>query len=197
MRRLFIVGAKLLGLLCLWWAIFMILQTISFSSMFFGGWPRDSYWVIGALLYGAGLLAYFVLAVCFAFILLFRTEWIADKVGLDRHTELPGWPHERKLLSLGIVLLGFYVLAHAIPGVAKSSLSLLAEFLRVWAPGYRDIATFFLHYVIPVLRDVLEVAVGLLLILMPARIIRWLEKAQNALQRKLIKPQPSVEKAEP
>jgi hypothetical protein len=196
MRRLFIVGAKILGLLCLWWAIFITLQTISFGSTFFGGWNRDSYWAIAALLYGGGLLAYFVLAVCFALVLLFRTEWIADKVRLDKDTELPGWPDERKLLSLGIVLLGFYVLAHAIPGVAKSSLSLLGVFWRMWTPGYRDIPTFFLQYVIPVFRDVLEVAVGLLLILMPSRIIHWLEKAQNALQRKLTKPQPTIGEGE-
>ncbi len=196
MRRLFIVGAKLLGLLCLWWAIYITLQIISYQMIFLPGHLRDSFWLIGVLLNVAGLLVYFVLAVLFALVLLFRTEWIADKVRLVKDTELPGSSDGHNLLRLGIVLLGFYVLTHAIPGVAKSSLTLLGEFWLKRQPGYRDIASFFLQYVIPVLSRVLEVAVGLLLILMPARIIHWLEKAQNALQRKLTKPQPTVGEGE-
>ncbi len=197
MRRLFIVGTKLLGLLCLWWAIFLTLQIISFSSvMFLGGQTSDSYGVIGVLLHVIGLLAYFVLAIWFANVLLFRTCWIAEKVGLDKDSELPGWPEEHKLLSLGIVLLGFYVLAHAIPEFVKSSLTLLGDFWLKQSPGYRGTATFFLHYVIPVLRDVLELAVGFFLILMPSRIIQWVEKAQKTLERKLTRTEGCVEEDE-
>lgn len=197
MRRLFIVGAKLLGLQCLWWAIFTTLQIMSYSNtLFVFERPYDSYRVIRVLLYGVGLLAYFVLAIYFASILLLRTYWLAEKVGFDKDSELPGWPEEHKLLSLGIVLLGFYVLVTAIPGFAKSSLTLLGNFLDNKSPGYKTTATFFLLWVIPVLRDVLSVTVGFFLILMPSRIIQWLQKAQKSLDHKLTRPEENVEKDE-
>ena len=189
MRRLFIVGAKLLGLLCLWWAIFTTIQIISFGGMFFLGEKHDTNWVlaVSATLYGVGLLAYFVLAIWFAMILLLRTEWLAEKVGLEKDSELTGWPEEKKLLNLGVVLLGFYVLVYAIPDFVKSSLTLFSEFLLRWPPEYRDVGSFLMHYGIPVFKDVIGVAIGFLLILMPNRIIGWAEKLQKKLECKLTK----------
>ena len=197
MRRLFIVGAKLLGLLCLWWAISTTIQLISFGSVVVMVKRADVLDRVAiVLVYGVGLLAYFVLAVWFALVLLFRTEWIADKVRLEKDSDLPGWPEQNKLLSLGVVLLGFYVLAHAIPEAVKSSLTLLGDLWLKTQPEYRDWTTIFLQYVIPVLRDVLGVAVGCLLILMPTRIIQWAKKAQKTLDHKLTKQEGHLEKGE-
>lgn len=186
MKRLFIVGVKLLGLLCLWWAIFTTLQIISYGGMILGLDRPGTRWVLAAILYGTGLLAYVVFSIWFAVVLLFRTEWVAEKVGLGEDTQLPGWPEEKKLLILGVVLLGLYVLADAIPGFAKSLLSLFGTFFLGQPPGYRNETTLLLmRYVIPLLKDILQVAVGGLLILMPVRIIGWLERWQEALDRKL------------
>jgi hypothetical protein len=52
-------------------------------------------------------------------------------------------------------------------------------------PGYRDAAGFFIRYVIPVLGDLIEVGVGVLLILMPTRTMGWVERLQESLERKL------------
>lgn len=146
MRQLFIVGAKLLGLLCLWWAISAATQIISYGGVIFS---PSSNWA-SAVLFGLGLIAYFILAIWFAAILLIRTEWLADKVGVDKDSELGVWPGEKKLLNLGVMLLGFYVLVYAVPSFVQSSLTLFGMFLLTRPPGYRDATSFLVHYVIPV-----------------------------------------------
>jgi hypothetical protein len=199
MRRLFIVGAKLLGLFGIWSAIFVILQIISFGQMLqFGSMHYGENWifVVSIILYVLGSIGCFILSIWFSTILLLRTEWLADKVGLDKDNELSGWLEEKKLLNLGILLLGFYVLISAVPGFVKSSLTLLGTFLLTNPPGLRDVPTRLIHYAIPVFINFLELAIGVLLILMPVRIIGWVEKLQKKLESKLVKTEELNEKGD-
>jgi hypothetical protein len=186
MRRLFIVGAKLLGLVCLWWGIFATLQILSYSAMFFGNQAYQSP-LIATLLNILGLIIYFVLAVCFAWILLFRTNWVADKVGLDKDDVLPSWPQEHKLLYLGIVLLGLYVLTHAIPGFAKSLFTLAGNFRN-----QRNSAFF----IVPLFTNIIETILGVLLIIMPGRIIELIDKVQKKLGKNSNMPEQNIPKEE-
>ncbi len=181
MRRLFIVGAKILGLQYLWWAIFTTLQAVSYGGMFSF---RDVYGtgrILPMIFYGLALLGYFILAVWFASVLLLRTEWLADKVGLKKDSELAGWPEEKKLLNLGIMLLGFYVLAYAIPEFVKSSLTLFGRLAYMEQLGNGSGSNLLVYHVIPFISDILAVAIGVLMVLISARIIVWLEKLQKKL----------------
>jgi hypothetical protein len=189
MRRLFIVGAKLLGLICIWWAIVISTQIMSVGGLLSFTHMRQLTYsdVISVILFLVGLLAFIALTIWFLTILLLRTEWLADKVGLDKDDELAGWPEEKKLLRLGLLLLGFYVLAYAIPDTVKSSLTLLGEYFIMRPSRFRGASSFLLHYVIPILVNLVGVSIGFLLVLMPTRIIGWVENKQKKYEYKLSK----------
>lgn len=113
MRGLFIVGAKLLGIYLLYWAIMSILVSISFllhaSS---GGTPFSS-----ELFEKTIVLMNFSIVLIFVFVLLFKTEWLADKIKLPGdslgHTAVVTSAN----LRLGIVFIGIYIFVTHIGGL--------------------------------------------------------------------------------
>lgn len=184
MRRLFIVGAKIIGLICLFWAITTTLQIISYIGMSFGGTPDNSLWYISILFYAMGATAYVILSLWFSIVLLFRTEWLATKIKLEKDSDLPHRPELNTLLNLGIILVGLYILASAIPGLGKSASTFIGMLFRISGVNVSLPYIIFL-YLIPFLMDVFKVAIGLIFVLMPARLISFTEKWQNKINHKL------------
>ena len=95
MRNLFIVAAKILGLFQ-FAAAFQKLPVSSFLM-----WRHESFEMLLHNLFIPLLL------IAFAFVLVFKTAWLADKVGLADKTESPTLNRD-DLLAAGLKLLGLY-----------------------------------------------------------------------------------------
>jgi len=99
MRNLFIVAAKIIGLLqfCAAFKYFIV-----FDKQRLGYW-RDA---LGVLIENSSALFVFALA----YVLVVKTEWLADKVGLreKENSELPV-PSRGDLLAVGLKLIGVYM----------------------------------------------------------------------------------------
>lgn len=112
MRNLFIVLAKVVGLL-------QISTTISYLYVLNGylaevGYSED--WLAGLCRHLGSIIGTCVnmgLILGFVWVLLFYTNWIADRLGLPEG-ELDV-PEPSSFLRIGIKLLGIYVLVEAVP----------------------------------------------------------------------------------
>ncbi len=120
MKKLFIVAAKLIGLLALYWALSTLVQIAgAFAFMFRsmldseGNSPaaRILCWVIGNVLYGG-------LTFILSYLLMFKTEWIASKLNVPDEN-IPSLPQNQKLLKGGVILLGLYFFLFSIPTLTK------------------------------------------------------------------------------
>jgi hypothetical protein len=116
MRRLFLVLAKLIGFIQLYWS-FATLAQIGFSieMLTSEGKPEIHSMIKWGL---AGFGAYFLLTLGLALILLAKTDWLADKLGIsdDTGTSIVS---EATLLSAGMRLIGMYVAVMAAPALTK------------------------------------------------------------------------------
>ena len=115
MRNLFLVGAKLLGMLGLYWTILIIPQ-IGFLLGANAQMNEDNF--SGAWMF-SGLLLYFLLSLAFGLILIFRTEKVADLLRIKKAEVQEIKPKTDDMLRIGIILVGIFLLASAIPEFAK------------------------------------------------------------------------------
>jgi len=95
MRNLFIVAAKILGL-------FQFCSALEKFSK--SGFPFSSHDLIGIF-----FQSFFTtpLLIALAFVLVFKTDWLADKVGLADKTESPSLTRD-DLLAAGLKILGLF-----------------------------------------------------------------------------------------
>ncbi len=177
--------------MCLWQAVSATIHLVSYGNLFaFHGDAGFWYWLTGIVVYFAGLIIYVSLSIWFAYILLCRSEWLARKVGIDEQGSVPNWPGEKKLLNLGIILLGIYISSFAIPRVVRSlSLSLGNSYF--WHGNSQNFYSLLSADILPVLADVLQVCIGFAMIVWPGRIMRCIERIQKRFDR------PAVEAAAP
>ena len=118
MREWFIVGSKLLGIYFLYQAIISILNStgLFFSLMMSSNsfFPKESSTEV--LLITAFTI---VVAIGCALPLLFKAEWIADKLKLPtiNHSPRPAFTNEK--LQPGIILIGIYIFTIKLGGLAK------------------------------------------------------------------------------
>jgi hypothetical protein len=115
MRNIFLAGAKLLGILGLYWAILIIPQ-IGFFLGIQTPMSEDNY--SGAWIFSA-ILLYFLFAFGFGLTLIFRTEKIAEILKIKETKELVFNQKTDEMLRIGIILVGIFLLASAIPELAK------------------------------------------------------------------------------
>ena len=115
MRNLFLVGAKLLGILGLYWAILIIPQI----GFFLGANAQMNEGNFSGAWMFSGILLYFLLAFAFGLILIFRTEKIADLLKIKESEVQEIMPKTDDMLRIGIILVGIFLLASAIPEFAK------------------------------------------------------------------------------
>lgn len=119
MKRLFLVLAKLVGLLQLYWALIIFMQ-IGFTLRIVGRSESTHVGQILVSLIGIGM--YFALSIGMAWILLARTEWLADKLKLHDDGKVEGLD-KHPVLLVGVKLIGVYVTVYAIPSLAKALLA--------------------------------------------------------------------------
>lgn len=124
MRRLFLVLAKLVGLLQLYWALVGFMQMATIFAVFARGESSQVNQVLISLI---GVVVYFALSLGMAWLLLARTEWLADKLRIqdDGQAEELG---KHPVLLVGIKLIGIYVTVHAIPSFVR----VLLESRQIW-----------------------------------------------------------------
>ena len=115
MRNVFLVGAKLLGILALYWAIIIIPQIcLSVSARF----PDiDLGCVIG------GWMLYFSISLFFAICLLFKTEEIANILSIYENREEIMKPTADQFLVIGIILIGTFLISTALPKLTETLFS--------------------------------------------------------------------------
>ena len=102
MRRLFIVLAKIIGLLQVYWGLTYFFSIVIFirnmGQMASSGADSSMSQVLGILLYA-------VLAFGTAWLLLFKTEWLADKIKVESDNELPSLSQD-VVLNVGVKIIG-------------------------------------------------------------------------------------------
>jgi hypothetical protein len=118
MRRLFLVLAKLAGLVLVYLALVNVIQ-IGFTIHVMTGpaAPPGGQAISGAL----GIFLCFCLSLAMAWLLLARTEWLADRLRI-REDAATGIPGDDVILRTGIALIGVYVTVNAIPAFARAIL---------------------------------------------------------------------------
>jgi hypothetical protein len=125
MRRLFIVLAKVAGLLQLYWTLASFLNVGSMFFTMLGRSDSDA----NSIFY-IGLFLSLVLLFGTSWLFLFRTEWLADRLKIQGDDEI-GNVDMQAVLRAGMRLVGIYVLIYAVPhfvGIMAGSFSLpLAE----------------------------------------------------------------------
>ena len=115
MRNIFLAGAKLLGILGLYWAILIIPQIGFFLGI--QNPINEEYYSISWIF--SGIFLYFLLSLVFGLILIFRTEKIADMLKIKEPEKQEFKPKADDMLRIGIILVGIFLLASAIPEFAK------------------------------------------------------------------------------
>ena len=126
MRRLFIVLAKIIGLLQIYWGLTYLSSISLFISQLAVITSTEPAQPMQYVIQSGGIVFFSLLCFGMAWLLLARTEWLADKLNVQEEGE----SRELKddvILRVGIKLIGVYVTVYAIPALAKA-LSELATF---------------------------------------------------------------------
>ena len=173
MRRLFIVLAKLIGLLQIYWG----LTYLSSISLFIGQMARmESSEASQIAIQIGGILGFAVLAFGMAWLLLTRTQWIADKLRIEADDQLPVLSDD-VVLNAGIKVVGVYILAGAIPGLIKSVSE--ASAWGLWDGRLTAIWT-------KILPSVLQVALALLLTIRTNFVLNLLAKGEKTQGKRIV-----------
>lgn len=173
MRRLFIVLAKIFGLLQLYWALATFMQVgFAISMMSRSSVMDDGGQYIAGL---AGTVIYFVVSVGVALILLIRTDWLADKLKIQADGE-SGEIKEGTLLRSGVKLIGVYIVAHAIPSFART----VTDY-GLLAGGILES-----HFWTRIIPAVLPLVLGTLLAIRADRVLALITKAEQAEGKRVI-----------
>lgn len=173
MRRIFIVFAKLIGLLQIYWT----LTYLSSIALFIGQVAKMESSELGqrAIQIG-GILGFALLAFGMAWLLLARTEWIADKLKIQSNEPLPALSDD-VVLQAGIKVVGVYILANAIPGLARSIAEVCAYGL--WEGQLMGIWT-------KIIPSALKIALALLLAIRTDRVVNLLAKGEKTQGKQII-----------
>ncbi len=110
MRRLFLVFAKLFGL----FQIFSVLQAVVTVFMMLSQMVLKP--SVDAMAYIIVPVVVAVVEFLFFWIMVFKTEWLADRLGLS-DGEIILTVNKDVILNLGIQLVGLYVLITALPSL--------------------------------------------------------------------------------
>ena len=120
MKPLFLVLAKLTGLLHLYWTVALGLQmAMMFSAIGGLGSPGTGAIAIA----GLAVALYSILAIWIAWILLVRTDWLAGKLGIQDSADM-AFPAPAALLLVGVQLIGIYAAVQAVPALVRALLAI-------------------------------------------------------------------------
>ncbi len=133
MRKMFLVAAKLLGLMQFYWALGNFLQL---------GWCLFGYFSAGTsaqvqaelLLSLTSVVVYFITELCMAWLLIARTAWLADRLGILDADGVAGIERQ-SVLAVGVKLIGVYVTVHAFPILIRTIWGTYAVWADHMPPG--------------------------------------------------------------
>lgn len=162
MRSTFIVLGKLMGLLM----FYIVIAGIGYSipaiatSLSKGTSEESGFWM------ALSWVVYLALLTVLAFMMIFKTDRVANWVGLRENEDVAKSPSVEATLLAGIALIGIYILVRTLPEFAAYLLQMPA-YLDMFdiAPSIND----FVHYG-------LRMALALLLIFKPRAIARFIAK---------------------
>ncbi|MDY0148968.1 MAG: hypothetical protein RBT03_02645 [Kiritimatiellia bacterium] len=173
MRRIFIVLAKLIGLLQIYWGL-MYIPSI---AIFIGQMVRMESSGFGQLaIQMGGILGFVFINFGMAWLLLARTEWMADTLKIEAHDPLPVLS-DAIVLQAGIKVVGVYILAKAIPGLVKAISE--ASAYGLWEGRLTAIWT-------TIIPSVLQVALALFLAIRTEQVLSLLAKGEKAQGKKVV-----------
>ena len=165
MKKLFLIFAKLLGLFQLYTAVMGAMQLTAMVSM-----TRVEGTPITVVALGiAGLLLFVAVSLVIARILIVKTEWLAEKVGIRDEAPVEGLEHVPALV-VGICLIGIFVAVQSLPHVAR----LVLTWRNIWTHTSLDLLW------PQLLPSVLQLALGLILALRPGRVAALVARAPAA-----------------
>jgi len=142
-KNLFLVFAKLLGLVLLYLVLITSFQIIGLFFWALGDHPPVPQLAAGLLL---SLLALFA-SLAAVWLLLVRTEWLAGKLNLNTEAPLGAFTPDSALV-VGLTLIGVYLAVRSLSQIAATAVNLLhpgtqyPEFhvLRQFLPGLVQLA---------------------------------------------------------
>ena len=168
MRNVFLVGAKLLGILALYWAIIILPQICLSVSVRFP--DIDLGCVIG------GWMLSFSISLLFAIFLLFKTERIANILSIYENREEILKPTADQLLVVGIILIGIFLISTALPKLTETFFSFYStDVLRN-------------YHIKEIVTQLLQIFIGGFLIFSAKRInhyeLFWIKKEKSKFDQK-------------
>jgi len=177
MRKLFIVVAKVFGLLQVYYGLAYVTSIIPFFAMFARTASNTGVEVTSTSFSGeslpftlVGLLATLVLTFGVAWLLLFRTTWIADKLGIPEEQAEVVLAND-SILLIGIILIGVYITAKAAPALVSGC----------FRPSYYE--NWILSSVLP---PALRLLFGLFLSIRPRLVLSLLDRGEKTQGKRII-----------
>lgn len=178
MRRLFIVLAKLFGLVQIYWTLTYFVQI----GFLMGRIVRIPYPSLGQMVVEViGVIVYTALSAGMAWLLITKTDWLADKLKIGSETVESEGIKEDILLRCGVKLIGLFVTVYAIPALIRALLQsgiFGTVDYGVTSQAFSRIAWSFLD---SVLAPALQLALGLFLALKSAMVIKWITKQSKPI----------------
>ena len=162
MRKLFVVFAKLLGLVQLYATVTAALQMLAMAAMVLRGKINP---FTGAVSF-SGLVIFTGIALAIAWVLLKRTEWLADVVGIRDDAPVEGLERVPALV-VGIALIGVFVTVQALPRLVGALIGMQTHLDEVPLQ-------ILVKDLVPYL---LQLAIGLFLALKPGAVAARIAKA--------------------
>ena len=169
MKRIFLVVAKLVGLLQLYWTFVNFMQIGFAISMII----RSEAVEVGQAIAGViGIALYLCLSLGMSWILLARTDWLADKLNI-KDDDGCIIPKGDAILRNGTILIGIYISAYAIPGLAKA----IAEYATIteWRMGVR-----FWTQILP---EAIQLLLGLYLTFKSSKVTEMITKEKSLTEQ--------------
>jgi hypothetical protein len=156
MKKLFLVFAKLLGLLQLYTTLMGLTQMAVMMAMVSRGEPRP---MVGFLSGVIGMGSFLAVSLLIAWVLLAKTEWLAGKIGIGDEAPVEGLERVPALI-VGIALIGVFVTVRALPPLVYA----LLDYSQTWGSPLRQ--TVWRQFAPPAL----QLALGLFLALRPGAV---------------------------
>lgn len=170
MRQLFIVLAKVMGV---FQAYLVVVNVLTIVSTYLIPHVDNANTVV------AGLCLLVVGNVAFSWVLLVRTGWLADKLGIRDEGISGEFPKDR-LLKLGVQLVGLYVVSYSIPALFRSAVEY--SFVGGYGPMLGALSS---HVWGRLAEPMIRTVIGVLLLARSDYVLTLVLKAEQARSRGL------------
>ncbi len=119
MKKIFVVLAKLLGLATFFFVVYFLLQVVMMLPMLFASWSDDPKNLALSLL---GILAPVLIALPFSFVLISKTEMLADRLGVGDDEGAAIISDSKGLFRIGLILMGVFFIVFNLPELIRMAI---------------------------------------------------------------------------